>query len=276
VLTEHLLCKAARRASSVGDLSAVVTGLLYALTLPPHLPLWMVALGGVVAVALGKMLFGGLGGNVFNPALVGRAFLQAAFPVAMTHWWPAFNADRFAALPSPSLTLPFAQPLHDAVSAATPLAAFKFSHVDTAVVDLLLGNTAGALGETCALALLAGGVYLALRRVLDWRIPLALLGVVAAGSVIANLFDPARYATAEFMLFSGGLMLGAWFMATDPVGAPLTARGRVLFGAIIGALVLVVRWWGGMPEGVMYAILLGNALTPLLDRVTRPRTYGHT
>nr|MDJ0866839.1 RnfABCDGE type electron transport complex subunit D [Myxococcota bacterium] len=257
-----------------GDWSIAITGLLYGLTLPPGLPLWMVAVGGVVSVALGKALFGGLGQNPFNPALVGRAFLQAAFPVAMTSWVPAFAPDRFRALPSSTLAWPLGQPLYDGVSGATPLALWKFDGELTAASDMMLGFIGGSTGETSSLLILLGGAYLVARNLMNWRIPAAIFATVAALSAGLHALDPSAYPSAPFMLFSGGLMLGAVFMATDMVGSPMTGPGCWLYGALIGALVVVIRIWGGMPEGVMYAILLGNAATPHLDAWFQPTIYG--
>jgi electron transport complex protein RnfD len=274
VLTEHACCRLAGRATTLGDWSVVITGLLYGLTLPPGLPLWMNALGGSVAVALGKELFGGLGYNPFNPALVGRAVLQAAFPVAMTSWLPPFTADRFAALPPSTLTPPFTTPLYDAVTAATPLARWKFDHLLTDTGDLAMGFVGGSTGETSAVLILLGGIYLAARNMMSWRIPLAIVVSVAAISGLLHHLDPQTYAPAAFHIFSGGLMLGAVFMATDMVASPMTAPGAWLYGALIGVLTLVIRIWGGMPEGVMYAILLANAVSPIVDRVIRPRPFG--
>jgi len=273
-LAEHLGCRLAGRDSSLGDWSAAITGLLYGLTLPACLPLWMVAVGGFVAIGLGKALFGGLGSNAFNPALVGRAFLQAAFPVAMTSWSPAFGVARFGSLPGSTLTPPFSEPLYDAVTGATPLALWKFDHEPTAVADLALGFVGGSLGETSSLLILLGGAYLVARNMMNWRIPAGLLAMVAAVSGALHLADPQAYASPAFMLFSGGVMLGAVFMATDMVASPMTGRGCLLYGALIGLLVVVIRVWGGMPEGVMYAILLGNAVSPHIDRAIRPRVYG--
>jgi electron transport complex protein RnfD len=271
---EWALARLAGRPSTVGDGSAAVTGLLYGLTLPPGLPLWMAAAGGVVAIALGKAIFGGLGFNPLNPALVGRAVLQAAFPVAMTSWVPGFAEGRFVALPSSTLTFPFAEPVYDALAGATPLAAWKFSRQPTDPADLFFGFVSGSAGETSMLLVLAGGAYLVARNMMSWRIPLAIFATVAALSAALQAADPAVYAGPLFMLTSGGLALGAVFMATDPVTAPITPRGRWIFGVLVGVLVVAIRVWGGMPEGVMYAILLGNATVPLLDRVTQPRVFG--
>lgn len=274
VLTEHFICRATGRASTVGDWSVTITGLLYGLTLPPGLPLWIVAAGGFLAVALGKWLFGGLGYNPFNPALIGRAVLQASFPVAMTSWVPGFSPDRFSTLPSSTLAPLFGQPVYDAVTGATPLSLWKFGHEATGTADLVMGLTSGSNGETCSLLLLAGGIYLIARNMMNWRIPVALFAAVIALSGVLHVVDPARYASPGFMLFSGGLMLGALFMATDMVASPMTSLGAAIYGAVIGFLVVVIRTWGGMPEGMMYAILLGNALTPQIDALIRPRVYG--
>jgi electron transport complex protein RnfD len=274
VLTEHVICRLASKPTTVGDWSVTITGLLYGLTLPPNLPLWMVAVGGVICVAMGKALFGGLGYNTFNPALVGRAVLQAAFPVAMTSWIPGFGAGRFSSLPLSTLTLPFTEPEYDALTSATPLALWKFSREATDTADLALGFISGSAGETSSVLILLGGIYLIARNMMNWRIPVAIFGAVIVLSGALHLVDPGRYASPVFMLFSGGLMLGAMFMATDMVGSPMTSRGCYLYGALIGLVTVVIRTWGGLPEGVMYAILLGNAVTPHLDRWTRPTIYG--
>jgi electron transport complex protein RnfD len=260
--------------STLGDHSALVTGLLLGLTLPPALPLWMAAVGGAVAIGLGKALFGGLGFNPFNPALVGRAFLQAAFPVAMTSWSTPFAAGRFASLPSSTVAFPFAEPVYDALGGATPLAAWKFARQAADAGDLALGFVSGSTGETSALLILAGGAYLVARNFMSWRTPLAIFATVASLAGALHFADPARYASPAFMLTSGGLVLGAVFMATDMVTSPITPRGTWIYGVVIGALVVVIRTWAGMPEGVMYAVLLGNALAPHLDRFTQPRVYG--
>ena len=261
------------KGGTIGDGSAVITGLLLGLTLPAGMPMWMAALGGFIAIAFGKLIFGGLGFNVFNPALLGRAFLQAAFPVAITTWpkygmsWWALRGDNFA--------LPFMQ-AHaiDGITAATPLGLMKFEHTGTSTLDLLLGTTGGSLGETAAVLILLCGGYLALRGFLNWRIPASILATVALFAGVLHAIDATRFPSAPFMLLSGGLMLGAVFMATDMVTAPVTNGGRWLFGVGIGVLVVIIRVWGGLPEGVMYAILLMNALVPFINRVTQPRVFG--
>lgn len=274
VLTEHLLCRASGRRSTVGDWSAVITGLLFGLTLPPSLPLWMVAVGSVVAIAVAKHLFGGLGRNCFNPALVARAFLQAAFPIPMTTWLDFGSAERFAQVPSALLTAPLQQPTYDAITGATPLAGWKFDGVAIPVEQLVLGSTRGSAGETCAVLILAGGAWLVARKMMNWRIPAAIFATVALASLALHALDPRAHAGPSFMLASGGLMLGAVFMATDMVGSPMTHAGCVVYGVLIGVVVVAIRSFGGMPEGVMYAILIGNAATPHIDRLLPTRPYG--
>ena len=268
VLTERLF--GAR--GSLGDGSAAITGLLLGLTLPPGFPVWMAFLGGVIAIGLGKLIFGGLGQNVFNPALLGRAFLQAAFPEDITTWpavggeWSALRGDNFAA--------PLMSADVDVVTGATPLGAMKFEQVPTEVMDLMMGSTGGSLGETAGLVILLGGGYLALKNYLNWRIPVSIFLTVAVFAQILHWIEPTAYPGPMFTLFSGGLMLGAVYMATDMVTSPTTNKGCWVFGFGIGALVVLIRTWGGLPEGVMYAILLMNAMVPFIDRATQPRLFG--
>jgi Na+-translocating ferredoxin:NAD+ oxidoreductase subunit D len=257
---------------TVRDGSAAITGLLLGLTLPPGLPLWMALLGGAVAIGLGKLVFGGLGQNVFNPALIGRAFLQAAFPTAVTTW-PAVAQGWTTIYPS-NLAVPFMKAnTTDLVTAATPLGLMKFEQTSTPIDTLFLGNVGGSLGETSALLILLGGAYLAFKRYLDWRIPVSILITVALFASVLHAID-ARFPDALFMLFSGGLMLGAVYMATDLVTSPVTHAGAWIFGCGIGLLVVLIRIWGGLPEGVMYAILLMNAVVPGINRITQPRVFG--
>ena len=261
------------KGGTIADGSAVITGLLLGLTLPAGIPMWMAALGGFIAIGFGKLLFGGLGYNVFNPALLGRAFLQAAFPVALTTW-PKYDLPWWM-LRGDNLALPFIHARSvDAITAATPLGLMKFEHTSTGLNELVLGTTGGSLGETAGLLILLCGGYLAIRGFLNWRIPLSILATVAVFASMLHAIDPARYAGAPFMLFSGGLMLGAVFMATDMVTAPVTNGGRWIFGVGVGLLVMIIRVWGGLPEGVMYAILLMNALVPVINRATQPRVFG--
>lgn len=258
---------------TIADGSAAITGLLLGLTLPAGMPLWMVFLGGMFAIGFGKLIFGGLGFNVFNPALLGRAFLQAAFPVAITTW-PAVGGNWFA-LSGDNFALPLMSPrTTDIVTSATPLGLMKFEHKTTAVWDLMTGATGGSLGETAGLLILICGAWLAFRGFLNWRVPAGILGTVAAFAAVLHRIDPARYGSPLFMVFSGGAILGAVFMATDMVTAPVTNAGRWIFAIGIGLLVVIIRVWGGLPEGVMYAILLMNALVPFINRATQPTPFG--
>lgn len=278
IVVAILACLLAERVggshSSLSDGTAILTGLLLGLSLPPALPLWMVAVGGFVAVAVGKHLFGGLGGPAFHPVLVGRVFLQAAFPTAMAQAWVTpLAAGRATELPATSLALPFLTPNapYDGISGATHLSALKAGEAGEPLLNLWLGTVAGSVGETSAVLLLLGGLYLAWRRVIDWRIPVGLLGTVALFSAVLHGFDPERFPPVMVALGSGALMLGAWFLATDPGISPMTRRGAWIYGLAIGALVVIIRQFSGQPEGVMYALLLGSALTPHIDRWTRPK-----
>ncbi len=274
LITEFIINQIAGNHNSLTDSSAIITGLLLGLTLPPIFPLWMAAVGGFIAIALGKMAFGGLGNNVFNPALVARAVLQAAFPVAITTWHPAMLADRFQSLPSSLFTTPFSQPVFDGVSGATPLSAFKFDQVVASANDLAFGFVSGSLGETSAFLILVGGIYLWYRGIINWRVPVGIIATVFLLSGALYLIDATTFAPPQFMVLSGGLMLGAVFMATDMVGSPMTNKGMWIYAVFIGLMVVVIRSWGGLPEGVMYAILLANAISPHIDRMVKDRVYG--
>ena len=267
VISERLI----GRPGSLRDGSATITGLLLGLSLPSGFPMWMAFLGGAFGIGFGKTVWGGLGQNAFNPALVGRAFLQAAFPVAITTW--PKPGGSFWALGGDLFAWPFLHPVSDAVTGATPLGLLKFEKQGTPLTDLILGTTGGSVGETAALVILAGGVYLALMGCLNWRAPAAIVLTVGVVSGILHAFDATK-PDALFMIFSGGLMLGAVYMATDMVTVPVTNRGRWVFGIGVGFLVVIIRVWGGLPEGVMYAILLMNALTPFINSATQPRVFG--
>lgn len=269
-----VLKRSAHVEGRLSDGSGLLTGLLLGLTLPPGIALWIAFAGGAISIGLGKVLFGGLGGNKFNPALVGRAFLQAAFPVAMTTWPPVLQEGRFLSAPGTLFAPPFLTSGVDGVTQATPLAQMSFDGIYTPSMDMLLGSTNGSLGEASTLLILLCGAYLALRKVLNWRIPLSVFIGVGAMSGILFLVSPETYPSPEFHLLAGGLMLGAVFMATDPVTSPLTQRGCWIFGIGIGILVVIIRQFGGLPEGVMYAILFMNAVTPLIDRASQARTFG--
>lgn len=250
LLTEYV-CKKMRGHAFVMDGSAVVTGILLGLILPPMIPLWMVAAGAAFAIGIAREIFGGLGHNIFNPALAARAFMSVSFSLPMTTW---VEPTGFGA---------------DAVTSATPLSGVSgWQQFDpTAYQAMFLGNTAGSLGETSALAILIGGGLLLALGVMNWRIPALYVGMVA---LLALAFgqDPL------FHILAGGLMLGAFFMATDYVTSPLTNRGKMIFGVSLGVLTMLIRHFGGMPEGVCYSILFMNAITPLIDRYAKERPYG--
>ena len=271
-------------ANSLSDWSATITGVLLALTLPPAFPLWMGAVAGFAAIWLGKSLFGGLGQNPFNPALIGRAFVQAAFPTAISTWAPAFSMHRFGEFIPSSLAAPFMTPPDialwakqqgiDAFTGATPLARWKFENISASPMDFLTGHITASAGETSAILILLCGLYLAFRKFLDWRIPVSVLGSAMLLAWVFHLVHPERYPSPTFVLLSGGLMLGAWFMATDMATSPVTPRGIWLYGALIGIVTVVIRYFGGLTEGVMYAILIANAAGPLLDQFNQPRILG--
>lgn len=233
--------------------AAALTGVLLALNLPPSLPVWAVAMGSVVAIGIGKMAFGGLGRNIFNPALVGRVFLLISFPAAMTYW--SLPGEAFVA---------------DGATGATMLSALKAGHLPDSsyqYADLFLGNRAGSLGETGGLALLLGGAYLVALRVISWRIPAAIIATVV-------VFDLCLGIQAGLDVMAGGLLLGAIFMATDYTTSPMSRLGMVIYGVGIGVITVVIRRWGVYPEGVSFAILIMNGFTPLINRYCRPRRYG--
>jgi electron transport complex protein RnfD len=261
-----------RQPSPVRDYSALLTGVLLGLILPPNFPLWMAFLGGVAGVGLGKLIWGGLGQNLFNPALVGRAFLQASFPTAITTW--AAPSDNLLAIPERVFAVPMMQGTADTVSAATPLGLLKFSRETTELLDVFVGRVGGSIGETSALLLILCGLWLGFRRIFDWRLPVSTLLSVLVFSGLLFLWDSSRYPDPLFMLFSGGLLFGAVFMVTDPVSTPTTRAGAWIFGMGVGLLVVLIRVFGGLPEGVMYAILLMNAVTPYINHYTQPRPFG--
>lgn len=235
------VCKKIRNKPFVMDYSAVLTGLLMAMVIPATMPLWMVAIGAIFAVGIVKEAFGGLGMNIFNPALGARAFLAASFSLEMTNW------------------------VFDGVTTATPLS--KSVAFNGNIMTLLIGNHAGSLGETCAIALIAGGLFLIAMKIIDWRTPIAYIGTVVVMAVILGA-NPLLY------LFGGGLMLGAFFMATDYVTSPVTHNGRLIFGVGCGIITVVIRKFGGLPEGVAYSILVMNSIAPLIDRFVKTRPYG--
>ncbi|OIO34730.1 MAG: hypothetical protein AUJ70_00385 [Candidatus Omnitrophica bacterium CG1_02_40_15] len=253
IFTEALFLKFRNRdPKTVLDGSAILTGLLLAYNLPPGAPFWIPIVGGVVSIILGKQIFGGMGQNIFNPALVGRAFLQISWPVYMTtwknpRWWP------------------------DAVSSATPLAKEVSSHFS--YIGLFLGNHAGSLGEVCVIALLIGALFLLFTKIISLHIPLSFIGTVG---VITWIFGKEGFFKGDFIfnILAGGMTLGAFFMATDYVTSPLTKKGKIIFGIGCGALTAIIRLRGGYPEGVCYSILFMNAAVPIIDRFTKTKKYG--
>jgi len=267
MMFEALCNKIGGQPSTLRDGSAALTGILLALNLPPGAPWWLALLGAAIAIVIGKQIYGGLGYNPFNPALVARVVLLISFPVQMTIW----------AAPTPFSTG------FDAVTAATPLGEWKTAvmltgklpeNLSAGTLNYLTGNMPGSLGEVSALALLLGGLYLLVRKVITWHIPVSFIGTTLLLSGIFWLVDPTRYPDPLFHLLTGGLLLGAFFMATDMVTSPITTKGMLIFGIGCGALTVLIRLFGGYPEGVSFAILLMNAVTPLIDRFVKPRVFG--
>ncbi len=266
VATEWLCNLIRKKANSVDDLSAVVTGIILALSLPPAVPVWLVAIGGAFAIAIGKMVFGGLGSNTFNPAMVARAFLTACFGMLMTTWTVPATIDP----QMPTIAATGA----NAITQATPLAWSKQVLKGKADVDVvnkqliatLTGQVGGCLGETSAIALLIGGAYLLIKRTITFHIPAAVLISAAVFAGISCIAKPEACMSPLIHLTGGGMLICALFIATDPVTAPLTNKGMWIFGIGVGALVMLIRIVGEYPEGVMYAILIMNAVTPLIDR----------
>jgi electron transport complex protein RnfD len=245
---------------SIMDGSAAVTGLLLAFNLPSNLPLWMIIIGALVAIGVAKMSFGGLGNNPFNPALVGRVFLLISFPVEMTTW-PVVD--------------PLSTTYLDAETGATVLGMLKEGSASLpAISDMIFGNIPGSIGEVSAIALLIGLVYMLIRKIITWHIPVSILLTVAVFTAILYGVDPQTYASPLVHLFSGGLMLGAIFMATDYVTSPMTFRGMWIYGVGIGLLTVIIRTWGAYPEGVSFAILIMNGFTPIINFYVKPKRFG--
>ncbi|MBW8305910.1 MAG: RnfABCDGE type electron transport complex subunit D [Thiobacillus sp.] len=265
------------------DGSGVLTAWLLALSLPPWAPWWIAVVGALFAVIIGKQVFGGLGQNVFNPAMAARVMLLISFPLEMTTWIPPMTQPGMLA----SLAVTFGGAQLDAVSSASLLGHVKteFSRgLDLqqalaghfAPLQALWGQRSGSLGETSALLILAGGVFLLARRIISWHAPVAMLAGVALPALLMNLIAPDHYAGPLVHLLSGGVMLAAFFIVTDPVTSPNTAAGQWVFGLGCGLLTYVIRTWGSYPEGVAFAVMLMNAATPIIDRYVKPRIYGRT
>ena len=266
-ITKYLL----KKESTIFDGSAALTGILLGMNLPSNLPIWIIIIGALVAIGIGKMSFGGLGNNPFNPALVGRCFLLVSFPAQMTSWPIAGQLGSYL----------------DAETGATPLALMKtaIKSGDASVLEqlpdslhMLLGhpgmaNGAGTIGEVCALALLLGLAYMLWKRIITWHIPVSIIATVFVFSGLLHLLNPV-YADPIAVILSGGLMLGAIFMATDYVTSPMTHRGQLIYGVAIGFLTVVIRNWGSYPEGMSFAILIMNAFTPIINMYVKPKRFG--
>jgi len=248
-----------------------VTGLIFPLILPPTTPLWVVAVGVIFGVLFGKEMFGGTGRNIFNPALVGRLFITIAFPAIMTtSWLMPITEATFAE----KWLTPFGETsITDSITAATPLSVYKTEKVMPSTMELLIGDTAGSMGETCRIAIIIGGLILLLTKAANWRIPVTYLGSVLLFGIIGNHFMPQQIATPAFQLLSGGLLFGAFFMATDPVTSPFTTAGKYIFGIMCGILTVLIRSFSGYVEGVMFSIVIMNALAPLIDHIVLSFKY---
>lgn len=267
---EWAICKCfLKKEPSLLDGSALVTGLLLGMNLPSNFPIWMIIVGALVAIGVGKMTFGGLGQNPFNPALVGRCFLLVSFPTAMTTW------------PKAGMNMTFLDVATDANTEATPLSIMQRAIKGEDVLgqlpsawDMFLGNTPGAVGEMCAVALLIGLCYMLWKRIITWHIPVSIICTVFVIAGVLHLANRSVYADPFQVIFSGGLMLGAIFMATDYVTSPMTHKGQLIYGISIGVLTIIIRNWGAYPEGMSFAILIMNAFTPLINMYIKPTRFG--
>jgi electron transport complex protein RnfD len=276
-VTEFVCNLIRNKSNSLDDLSAVVTGIILALSLPPMIPLWAAVVGSVIAIAIGKMVFGGLGSNTFNPAMVARTFMAASLGSVMTTWTLPATID--AEMPVIRIS---AEAKADAVTQATPLAWSKqaikgessIEKANSLRTGLLFGPVGGCLGETSSLALLLGGAYMLFRKTITYIIPAAVLGSAALFATICFFLNPDKFTDPGFHLISGSMLLCAFFIATDPVTAPITQKGMWIFGIGTGVIIILIRNMGGYPEGSMFAILLMNALTPLIDRACKLTPCG--
>jgi len=271
LLFEYLIQKYLMKTNvTIGDGSALITGILLAFNLPSGLPIWMIIVGSLVAIGVAKLSFGGLGFNIFNPALVGRVFLLVSFPVQMTMWPTAVENNTTIA---------------DAVTGATPLGMIKeglmFGDTMTNIsanlpsnIEMFLGFSGGSIGEMSALALLLGGIYLIVRKVITWHIPVTMLVTMAVMTGIFWVIDPESYASPLIHILSGGALLGAFFMATDLVTSPMTKKGMVIFAIGIAVITVVIRLFGAYPEGVSFGIIIMNAFVPLINTYFKPRRFG--
>ena len=261
--------------NTILDGSAALTGLLLGMNLPSNLPIWIIIIGALFAIGVGKMTFGGLGQNIFNPALIGRCVLLVAFPQQMTSWPKAGELLTYPATDGMTGATPLSL-MKQAIGAESPEKAQEFLEKIPTSLDLLLGNHpdgAGAIGEICALALIIGLCYMLWKKIITWHIPVSIIGTVFVFAGLLHLSNPA-YADPISVILSGGLMLGAIFMATDYVTSPMTPKGQIIYGVAIGFLTVVIRNWGAYPEGMSFAILIMNAFTPLINNYVKPQRFG--
>lgn len=259
IAVEYLIQKYLMKVKpSISDGSALITGILLAFNVPSNLPWWIIVIGAVAAMGIGKLSFGGLGANIFNPALVGRVFLLISFPVQMTSW-PVNKQSGI-----------------DAVTAATPLSMLKEGQLSElpGLSDMALGNIGGSIGEISAVLLILGGIYMLWKKVITWQIPVSIIVTVAVISGIFWLINPETYVNPVYHILTGGLMLGAIFMATDMVTSPMTGKGQLIYGFGIGLITISIRMFGAYPEGISFAILIMNAFVPLLNMYVKPKRFG--
>jgi electron transport complex protein RnfD len=269
VLVEWLIQKyLIKGPCTIADGSAIITGMLLAFNLPSNIPAWMIIVGSIVAIGIGKMSFGGLGNNPFNPALVGRVFMLISFPVAMTTW------------PTPQPL--FGGALTDAVTGPTLLGYVKEGlSQGIAANDLIIYDKiqsfiySGSVGEIGSIAIIIGGLFLIIRKVIDWQTPVIIIATVAIISTICWIIDPVQFVHPMIHIFGGGLMLGAFFMATDMATSPMTMKGKIIFSIGVGALTIIIRLWGAYPEGMSFAILIMNAFVPLINKICKPTRFGN-
>lgn len=287
----EVLVKKARKKSIVELGSTVITAMLLVMTLPPTIPVPAVIIGSAVAIIFGKEVFGGLGYNIFNPALVGRAFLQVAFPARIINYTSPINYPFGIGMPEGTLTAATENAINytDALSQSTPLSFMKYisqAKPDSLLqriefesqyyIQMLFGNTGGSIGETSVILIVLAGIFLIATKTINWRIPLCIILSSAVFSLILSIADPGKFVSPVYTILSGGLMFGAVFMATDMVTSPITKNGSVMYAVFIGVMIIILRNFSGNPEGTMYAILLGNAFTPLINMYTRPAIFGKT
>ncbi len=268
IIQKYLL----KTAPSINDGSALITGLLLAFNVPSNLPVWIIIIGALVAIGVGKLSFGGLGNNVFNPALVGRVFLLISFPVQMTSW-PVAEGLKTGYIDVQTGATPLAI-LKEAVKNGESVSSVMAQSNFPSYQDMFMGNMGGSLGEVAGVALILGLAYMLVKKIITWHIPVAILGTVAVFTGILHLADPVQFANPLFHLLTGGLLLGAIFMATDYVTSPMSNKGMLIYGIGIGILTVVIRIFGAYPEGVSFAILIMNAFTPLLNAFCKPKRFG--